>query len=124
MTRLLREEGVLHGALCTDGSRTQEEMIELARNWEGLDGRDLVQEVTCEEPFYWSAETEGEWTPVASGEAASGPWEEGVRHDSPLVVAYDFGMKHNILRRLVSHNLRVAVVPGRYAGAGRAGSGP
>ena len=111
LTRLLREEGVLHGALCTDGSRTQAELIELAHGWEGLDGRDLVQEVTCEEPFYWSDETEGEWTPVASGDAAPGPWLAGIGHDSPLVVAYDFGMKHNILRRLASHNLRVAVVP-------------
>ena len=111
LTRLLREEGVLHGALCTDGSRTEAELIELARGWEGLDGRDLVQEVTCEEPFYWSDETMGEWTPVASGEAASGPWLEGIGHTSPLVVAYDFGMKHNILRRLASHNLRLAVVP-------------
>ena len=36
---------------------------------------------------------------------------EGVGRSSPLVVAYDFGMKHNILRRLASHNLRLAVVP-------------
>ncbi len=111
LTRLLREEGVLHGALCTDGSRTEAELIELARDWEGLDGRDLVQEVTCEEPFYWLAGTDGEWTPVASGEAAPGPWADGAGQAAPLVVAYDFGMKHNILRRLASHNLRVAVVP-------------
>ena len=111
LTRLLREEGVLHGALCTDGSRTETELIELARSWEGLDGRDLVQEVTCEEPFYWLAGTDGEWTPVASGEAAAGPWSGGAGQAAPLVVAYDFGMKHNILRRLASHSLRVAVVP-------------
>ena len=110
LTRLLREQGVLHGALCTDGSHTEAELIELARNWEGLDGRDLVQEVTCEEPYYWSGETVGEWTPVASGRVESGPWQAGASA-SPLVVAYDFGMKHNILRRLASHNLRVAVVP-------------
>ena len=111
LTRLLREEGVLHGALCTDGSHTQAELIELARSWEGLDGRDLVREVTCEEPYYWSDGTSGEWTPVASGNADPGPWLGGAGHSSPLVVAYDFGMKHNILRRLASHNLRLAVVP-------------
>ena len=111
LTRLLREEGVLHGALCTDGSHAQAELVEMARSWEGLDGRDLVREVTCEEPYYWSAETMGEWTPVASGSPESGPWPGGGGQSSPLVVAYDFGMKHNILRRLASHNLRLAVVP-------------
>ena len=111
LTRLLREEGVLHGALCTDGSHAQAELVEMARSWEGLDGRDLVREVTCEEPYYWSAETMGEWTPVASGSPESGPWPGSAGQSSPLVVAYDFGMKHNILRRLASHNLRLAVVP-------------
>ena len=111
LTRLLREQGVLHGALCTDGSRSSAELVELARSWEGLDGRDLVQEVTCEEPYFWNAETKGEWTPVASGSNDYGAWQAGGGHDAPLIVAYDFGMKHNILRRLASHNLRVAVVP-------------
>ena len=124
LTRLLREEGVLHGALCAGGGHTPAELVEMARNWEGLDGRDLVREVTCEEPYYWSAATMGEWTPVASGGAEEpGGGGQSVLMDrsrrvrlpddssNPLVVAYDFGMKHNILRRLASHNLRVAVVP-------------
>ena len=123
LTRLLREEGVLHGALCTDGSRTQAELIELARGWEGLDGRDLVQEVTCEEPFYWSGETEGQWDPrfvplrsTSTSLSTKTHNPNTIIHEDgddarPLVVAYDFGMKHNILRRLASHNLRVAVVP-------------
>ncbi len=111
LTRLLREQGVLRGALCNDGSRSSAELVELARSWEGLDGRDLVQEVTCEEPYYWNVETKGEWTPVASGSNDYGAWQAGGGHDAPLIVAYDFGMKHNILRRLASHNLRVAVVP-------------
>lgn len=111
LTRQLREEGLLHAALCNDGSHTAAELIQLARNWEGLDGRDLVREVTCKEPYNWSDETVGEWTPVASGSAEVGPAPGRVGPASPLVVAYDFGMKHNILRRLASHNLRVAVVP-------------
>ena len=43
LTRRLREKGVLHAALCTDGSKSAAELLELAQNWEGLDGRDLVQ---------------------------------------------------------------------------------
>lgn len=53
-----------------------------------------------------------EWTPVASGPdtRSQASATEAQRH-FPLVVAYDFGIKHNILRRLTSHNLRVVVVP-------------
>lgn len=110
LTRRLREKGVLHGALCTDGSHTADELLALARAWQGLDGRDLVQEVTCAEPYNWIDGTRVEWTPVPAGrgEAVTATHaEEG----QPLVVAYDFGVKQNILRRLTSHGLRVTVVP-------------
>jgi carbamoyl-phosphate synthase small subunit len=110
LTRRLREKGVLHGALCTDGSHTADELLALARSWQGLDGRDLVQEVTCAEPYNWIDGTRVEWTPVPAGRgepAAVTHTEEG----QPLVVAYDFGVKQNILRRLTSHGLRVTVVP-------------
>lgn len=116
LTRRLREHGVQHGALCTDGSRTVEELLTMARGWEGLDGRDLVREVTCHEAYNWVDGTRVEWTPVPSGSreptAHSGP-----HTDAPLVVAYDFGIKHNILRRLTSHGLRVAVVPAHTSAA-------
>lgn len=110
LTRRLREKGVLHAALCTDGSHTAEELLALAQNWQGLDGRDLVREVTCQETYNWVDGTKVEWTPVPAGqvaENAGAPEATAV----PLVVAYDFGIKHNILRRLTSHGLRVTVVP-------------
>jgi carbamoyl-phosphate synthase small subunit len=109
LTRRLREMGVLHGALCTDGSRTAGELLALARAWEGLDGRDLVREVTCQEMYNWVDGTRVEWTPVASG--AASPSRAHETSGAPLVVAYDFGVKHNILRRLTSHGLRVTIVP-------------
>ncbi|MBX3052370.1 MAG: glutamine-hydrolyzing carbamoyl-phosphate synthase small subunit [Caldilineaceae bacterium] len=112
LTRLLRTEGVLHGALCTDGSHTAEELIALARSWEGLDGRDLVKEVTCRETYAWTDGTKVEWTPVASGpDTRSQATATAAQRHFPFVVAYDFGIKQNILRRLTSHNLRVVVVP-------------
>lgn len=137
LTRLLREKGVLHAALCTDGTKSAEELLLIARFWEGLDGRDLVQEVTCHEPYNWVDGTRVEWTPVSSGqdveksaydinmhdavEVATGVWRVASSDSAipnpqsaiqnPLVVAYDFGIKHNILRRLTSHGLRVTVVP-------------
>ena len=119
LTRMLRDGGVLQAALCTDGSRSAEELLALARGWEGLDGRDLVREVTCHEPYNWVDGTRIEWTPVPSGgwqppRAGDAPpaWE-----DAPLVVAYDYGIKHNILRRLTSHGLRVTVVPAHTSAA-------
>ncbi|HTW88253.1 MAG TPA: glutamine-hydrolyzing carbamoyl-phosphate synthase small subunit [Candidatus Binataceae bacterium] len=69
----------------------------------GLEGLDLVKEVTCAEPYEW------EW----------GDWEwgrgfrraDGERRDAPLVVAVDYGIKRNILRRLVATGFRLKVVP-------------
>jgi len=110
LTRRLRDKGVLQAALCTDGTHTAAELLHMARAWEGLDGRDLVREVTCQETYNWIDGTKVEWTPVPSGKVAEPPSSaEATR--APLVVAYDFGIKHNILRRLTSHGLRVTVVP-------------
>ena len=111
LTRRLREKGVLHGALCTDGTHTADELLALARGWEGLDGRDLVREVTCAEPYHWIDGTRVEWTPVPAGRDTEPPAALHAHEDQPLVVAYDFGIKQNILRRLTSHGLRVTVVP-------------
>jgi carbamoyl-phosphate synthase small subunit len=120
LTRHLRERGVLQAALCTDGSKSEAELLTLAQDWEGLDGRDLVKEVTCQETYNWVDGTRVEWTPVPAGRniKQDGSEEENAaadaaaaQADTPLVVAYDFGIKHNILRRLTSHGLRVTVVP-------------
>ncbi len=110
LTRRLREKGILHAALCTDGSQTPEQLLALAQQWEGLDGRDLVKEVTCQESYHWVDSTEVAWTPVSSDPNATHTLQQTTAQ-SPHVVAYDFGIKHNILRRLTSHGLRVTVVP-------------
>jgi carbamoyl-phosphate synthase small subunit len=71
-----------------------------ARNHPSLEGRDLVKEVTCDAPYEW---TEGMWQPPGS---PSQP--PPVRHH---VVAYDYGIKRGILRRLRGSGCRVTVVP-------------
>jgi len=81
-----------------------------ARALPGLLGRDLVKEVTCAAPYDWD---EGTWA-LAGGYAK--PDRKGARAKShgaraPLVVAYDFGVKRNILRSLVNLGCRVRVVP-------------
>jgi carbamoyl-phosphate synthase small subunit len=112
LTRRLREKGVLHGALCTDGSKSADDLLALARGWEGLDGRDLVREVTCQSRTTgWMARASN-GRPCPPGATAAPPSDQPHAHeDQPLVVAYDFGIKHNILRRFTSHGLRVTVVP-------------
>ncbi len=105
LTRRLRQTGSLHGALCTDGSRSSEELLTLARDWEGTEGRDLVQEVSCATPHRWEEESDPAWMrqPDLTGFANL----SGLPH----VVAYDYGIKYNILRRLTSHGCWVTVVP-------------
>jgi len=127
LTKRLRDKGAMHAALCTDGSKSADELLHLAQTWEGLDGRDLVREVTCQEPYNWIDGTRVEWTPVSSGKTSPpAPLQSGVGsgvrlseagREQPLVVAYDFGIKHNILRRLTSHGLRVTVVPAHTTSA-------
>lgn len=101
LTRHLRTAGVLKGALATDGTPAAR-LVELAQNWAGLDGRDLVKEVTCTDMHTWEEGTAPAWEPASMHAVAVG---------APLVVAYDFGSKWNILRRLTSYGCRVVVVP-------------
>ncbi len=118
LTRKIREQGVMHAALCTDGSHTSDELLQMAQTWPGLDGQDLVKEVTCTETFPWLEDTDEAWIPVTPGDWPAASSSSG--NDSaptPLVVAYDFGIKHNILRRLASHGLRVLVVPAQTPAA-------
>ena len=90
--------------LSTDPSVQDEaELVERARTAPGLDGRDMVAEVTCREPYAWS---EGTWGGIA-GRLPQAP-RPGTLHK---VVAFDFGVKRNILRLLVDHGFDVTVVP-------------
>lgn len=101
LTRHIRERGAMKAALSTDGASPRE-LIEMARAWEGLEGRDVVRAVTCSEPYHWIEGGIRQFQPHRFRPAESHPFH---------VVAYDFGVKRNILRRLVDHGCRVTVVP-------------
>ncbi|MSP59092.1 MAG: carbamoyl-phosphate synthase small subunit [Myxococcales bacterium] len=100
LTRKLRTLGMLRGLLSTDESASDADLIDRVRATPGLAGRDLVREVTAREPYPWS---EPSWRHAQ--DAALLP---AARHH---VVAYDFGIKRSILRRLVDFGCRVTVVP-------------
>jgi len=98
LTRLLREKGAQSGCIMA-GEVDEAGALVLARGFPGLAGMDLAKVVSCERPFAW---TEGEWA-LGSGFA-----KPELRHH---VVAYDYGIKNNILRKLAQRGCRLTVVP-------------
>jgi carbamoyl-phosphate synthase small subunit len=106
LVRRIRDAGFQNGVLSTDPARQDErELVERARSAPPLDGRDLVAEVTCQAPYEWN---EGTWAGV------DGQLPRRERPGPPLrLVAFDFGVKRNILRLLVDHGFDVTVVPAR-----------
>jgi carbamoyl-phosphate synthase small subunit len=104
LTRLLREKGPLNGCILSGeqlASLGEAKALAEAKLFPGLKGMDLAKEVTTTESYDW---TEGEWDLVSghSQKELTDPFH---------VVAYDFGVKRNILRMLVERNCRVTVVP-------------
>ncbi|MCX7672208.1 MAG: glutamine-hydrolyzing carbamoyl-phosphate synthase small subunit [Thiobacillaceae bacterium] len=99
LTRILREQGAQNGCIMA-GRVDETEALERARACPSMAGQDLARVVSCQAPYVWS---EGEW---ALGQGFVTPAELQYH-----VVAYDFGVKRNILRMLVARGCRVTVVP-------------
>jgi carbamoyl-phosphate synthase, small subunit len=103
LTRVLREKGSQNGCILVGDEATEEKALELARAFPGLKGMDLAKVVSCSETYEWRSS-------VWSLETDSHP--EIPASELPYhVVAYDFGVKLNILRMLVARGCRVTVVP-------------
>ena len=100
LTRLLRDKGAQNGCLMA-GDIDEDQALNLAREFAGLQGMDLAKEVSTEERYQWNA---GSWE---LGEGFK-PLPEGNRYK---VVAYDYGAKRNILRMLVDRGCELTVVP-------------
>ena len=102
LTRLLRDQGAQGGCIVAGPHATPEEAIARARAFPGLEGADLAKVVTTVKPYTWR---EGSWKLALDGyETDSGApqWR---------VAAYDFGVKHNILRLLADRGCAVEVHP-------------
>ncbi|WP_174876000.1 glutamine-hydrolyzing carbamoyl-phosphate synthase small subunit [Vogesella oryzae] len=101
LTRMLREKGAQSGCIMA-GDIDEAKAIELARGFGSMAGQDLAQVVTCEQPYQWNTR---EWR-LGQGYTA--------QTDTPFhVVAYDFGVKHNILRMLAERGCKLTVVPAK-----------
>ena len=99
LTRILREKGAQAGCLMT-GHFNEAEALKHAREFPGLVGMDLAKVVSCDQPYEWS---EGEWK-LGHGYQA----QKNLRFH---VVALDFGIKRNILRKLAQRGCKVTVFP-------------
>ena len=101
LTRILREKGALSGCIMAGDDLDADAALAQAKNFAGLKGMDLAKEVTVDKPYSWQ----------------EGTWELGEGHmKAPAqlpykVVAYDFGVKRNILRMLVDRGCDLTVVP-------------
>lgn len=101
LTRLLREKGAQNGCILA-GEDNPQRAIDLARSFAGLAGMDLAREVSVDQPYEW---TQTEWR------LGQGYGEQ--KAPTLRVVAYDYGVKYNILRMLAERGCAVTVVPAR-----------
>ncbi len=104
LTRILRSKGAQNG--CIASGNNVGAALEAARGFAGLAGMDLAQVVSCEQSYQWE---QREWKLGAGyGQAGGSKFH---------VVAYDFGVKRNILRMLTERGCRVTVVPAKTPAA-------
>ena len=106
LTRILREKGAQAGCLMTGDQPDADAAVAQARAFPGLAGMDLAQVVSARQSYAWS---EGEWS-LGAGFAQPDSFRFHV-------VAYDFGVKRNILRMLASRGCKLTVVPAKTPAA-------
>ncbi len=106
LTRILREKGAQNGAIVAGGDANAEQALELARSFPGLAGMDLAKVVSTKTPYVW---TETEWK---LGEGYG-------KQNAPKyhVVAFDYGVKRNILRMLAERGCKITVLPAQSTAA-------
>jgi carbamoyl-phosphate synthase small subunit len=105
LTRILREKGAQNGCIMAGDNLDEQAAIAAAKKFPGLKGMDLAKEVTTGQPYEWA---QGSWSLQGGMPAAPHPVDEKLPYH---VVAYDFGIKRNILRMLVDRGCRLTVVP-------------
>ncbi len=108
LTLKLRTCGSLKGYMAVTGKVSEKEAVEKAAAWEGLDGQDYASRVTCPDPW--------EWDETGALTCSWGVADELPPADLRLV-AYDFGIKRNILRRLRLAGFAVTVMPAQTTAA-------
>ncbi|MDB6063933.1 MAG: carbamoyl phosphate synthase small subunit [Pedosphaera sp.] len=113
LTKKLRVRGALNGFISTEGT-AEAEALAKAKGWQGLGGVDYVKEVTHKTAFLWDEKDE-QSASFKLTQAAGKIEGRNVREPLPAadipIVAFDYGMKYNIMRRLRQQGFKVQVVP-------------
>jgi len=109
LTRILREKGAQNACIVAGDNIDEKAAVEKAKSFAGLKGMDLAKEVTTDKSFEW---TQGSWE-IESNSHKQFEAKDLAHH----VVAYDFGIKHNILNMLVDRGCKVTVVPAKTSAA-------
>jgi len=108
LTTRLREKGTQKAFMCVTGKVSRADGVKKAKAWEGLDGQDYAAKVTCDKPYAW--DKDGKLT-------TSWGFPEKLPTAGLNIVAYDFGIKWNILRGLRVHGMDITVVPAKTPAA-------
>jgi carbamoyl-phosphate synthase small subunit len=103
ITRIIRNRGCINGVISTDKKLTVEQLVGMAKTMD-INGLDLVRDATIQKIYRWKTVTEKVWE---FSRLTNIKHKENSFH----LVAYDFGVKFNILRRLSSHGCIITVVP-------------
>ncbi len=111
LTRILREKGTQNGCIMAGERLDEQAAIAAARDFPGLKGMDLAKVVSTQEAYPW---VRGSWTLEGGVPEAPQPVVQYLPHH---VVAYDYGVKRNILRMLVDRGCRLTVVPAQTPAA-------
>jgi carbamoyl-phosphate synthase small subunit len=114
LTRILREKGAQSGCIMTGEQVDENAAVKAARKFPGLKGMDLAKVVSTKRPYQWN-----------EGSIWQDKSRQPIRSQQRLhVVAYDFGIKRNILRLLSDHGCRMTVVPAQTTAAEALALGP
>ena len=127
LTRILRDKGAQNGCIMAGDALDEAQALALASGFEGLKGMDLAKVVCTRQPYQWR---QGSWAlpgkpggkapdnKTSATQAAGGNYQELSDDDCQYhVVAYDFGVKRNILRMLVDRGCKLTVVPAQTPAA-------
>ena len=111
LTKSLRVLGAMKACISTE-KLSDKEAVLLAKNWRGIVGVDFVKDVTHPKPFQWDPDDQlsQNWK-IVRGADGKMQYADALPVADIPIVAFDFGIKYNILRRLRQRGFRVQVVP-------------
>ncbi|WP_101759789.1 glutamine-hydrolyzing carbamoyl-phosphate synthase small subunit [Oceanicoccus sp. KOV_DT_Chl] len=114
LTRILRDKGAQNGCIMAGESVDEAKALELAKGFDGLEGMDLAKVVCTKEVYNWQ---QGSWA-LPSDKLTGDSYKQWTDEECKYhVVAYDFGVKRNILRMLVDRGCKLTVVPAQTPAA-------